>query len=79
MCLCFSLARAAAADVWLPQAEDVPEHRRLLHLQSQVVQLPLHRQQALRDGLQELLRVSLAAPSTGPTHSLTRAAVLRLW
>lgn len=45
------------ADVWLSQAQNVPEFGRMLHLPCKVVQLSFHRQQEVREGLQELLRV----------------------
>lgn len=55
---CFISPILCVPDVWLPQAQDVPEPRRLLYLSGQVFQLPLHRQQALWEGLSQLLWVS---------------------
>lgn len=44
-------------DVWFPQAKDVPQSERMLHLQGEVLQLSLHWQQTLRERLPELLWV----------------------
>uniref|UniRef100_A0A803JUI2 SIN3-HDAC complex associated factor n=1 Tax=Xenopus tropicalis TaxID=8364 RepID=A0A803JUI2_XENTR len=44
-------------DDWVLQAQDLPELPGLLHLQSQILQLPIHRQSALRGRLPELFWV----------------------
>lgn len=56
--LCWNLHESKfCADVWLSQAKNVQELGWLLHLSGQVLQLPIHGQQALRERLQELFWV----------------------
>lgn len=66
--LCRNLRESKfCADVWLSQAKNVQELGWLLHLSGQVLQLPIHRQQALWERLQELfwVRVTGETPCVG--------------
>lgn len=48
-------------NVWISQIQDLSQPWRLLHLQDQVVQFPVHRQQQIRRNLPPLLRVRITA------------------
>lgn len=65
----FTITQVLESDhVWLPQIKDLPEQRRLLHLQDQVLQFTLHGQQSLRGDVQALLWVKAASQSLFICH-----------
>lgn len=57
----FECIAGSTRHVWISQIQDLSQPRRLLHLQDQVIQFSVHRQQQIWGNLPPLLRVRITA------------------